>query len=82
MPVCLQQCDCCHHRRHNQHFRQRVRQHLLRDLFRLVCQAVVCNQCPRLLLGRRMASEQLPSPVLQRLDASVLVERLGTVQVF
>jgi hypothetical protein len=56
MPVRLQQCDRCDHRRHNQHFRQGVRQHFLHDLFWLRGQAVVGNQCPRLFLGCRMAS--------------------------
>jgi hypothetical protein len=56
MTICLQQRNGRDHRCDNQHIGERVRQHLLHDLFRLLCQFVVCNQCSRLLLGRRMAS--------------------------
>ena len=55
--VRLQKRDRCDHRRYNQHSRQRVRQHLFHDLFRLLRQAVVRTQRPNLLLQRGMATE-------------------------
>ena len=80
--VCLQQRNSRDHRCDNQHIRERVRQHLLHDLFRLLRQVMVRNQSPDLLLQRRVTTQQLHAPMLQRLDARVLVDRIAAIRVF
>jgi hypothetical protein len=64
MTIRLQQGNSRNHRCDNQHIGERVRQHLLHDLFGLLPKVLVRNQCPGLLFRRGMTAEKLYSPKL------------------